>query len=298
MKQKVKALYMLVIVVGLLSACNFPLSNSQSEEDAVATSVALTMAAVNAQIQQPSATTAPVQPTNTVPALPTNTQQVVTTAPSVPTNTTQPCNQAMLVSESPLDDASFSPGTTFTKTWRFKNIGTCTWNTNYKLVFISGNAMGGPATKNLTASVAPGGTVDIAISLTAPSSAGTYKGIWNLQGDNGVNFANFWVQIKVATEPFAVTGVTLSAVNGDTSNTCPHTFSYQAVVTTNGAGTVTYYFTHSGGSTGTKSVTFDAAGSKTLSGTWDLTTTGSYEVKLYIDNPNHQWFGPLTLTCQ
>lgn len=294
MNKSVKALAMLAILAVIAVSCNYPLSNSQSEEDAVATSVALTVEAVDAQVQQP--TTAVVQPTNTLPALPTATQAAATTIPTIPTNTPQPCNQVQFVSESPVDDTNYAPGATFTKRWTFKNIGTCTWNTSYKLVFVSGDAMGGTASKTLTEAVEPGETVDLTVNLTAPSTSGTYKGVWNLQGDDAVSFANFWVQIKVNSAPFAVTSVTLSAVDSASASCAPsHTFNYQAVVTANGAGTVTYYFTNGGTSTGAKSVTFDAAGSKTITGSWNVTATG--DVKLYIDNPNHQWFGPLTLTC-
>ena len=301
MKKSVKVLAILAIMAGILAACNFPLSNQQSDEDTVATSVALTVAAANAQVVLPTATL--VQPTNTLPALPTITPQVVNTVSAYPTSTALPCNQAILVSESPLDDATYNPGATFTKTWTLKNVGTCTWNTNYKLVFVSGNAMGGSASKNLTSSIAPGQSVSLSVSLTAPSSAGTYKGVWNLQGDDGVNFANFWVQIKVpgaTAASFAVTSVALTAVGGDLDDcSTSHTFNYQAVVTTSAAGTVTYYFTHDGTSAGANSVTFSAAGSKTLTGSWALDVPDStHEVKLYIDNPNHQFFGSLTLTCQ
>lgn len=301
MKKSVKVLAILAIMAGILAACNFPLSNQQSDEDTVATSVALTVAAANAQVILPTATLA--QPTNTLPALPTITPQVVNTVSAYPTSTALPCNQAILVSESPLDNATYNPGATFTKTWTLKNVGTCTWNTNYKLVFVSGNAMGGSASKNLTSSIAPGQSVSLSVSLTAPSSAGTYKGVWNLQGDDGVNFANFWVQIKVpgaTAASFAVTSVALTAVGGDSADcSTSHTFNYQAVVTTSAAGTVTYYFTHDGTSAGANSVTFSAAGSKTLTGSWALDVPDStHEVKLYIDNPNHQFFGSLTLTCQ
>ncbi len=296
MKRKIKALFLFAVLIGLLAGCNFPLASSRSGEDAVATSVAQTVAAVDAQ-NQPAATVV-ILPTNTLPSLPTITPQATSTSIStIPTSTPQPCNQAWLASESPLDDAVYSPGAAFTKTWNLKNIGTCTWNTSYKAVFISGSSMGGPASKALTANVAPGETLTLSLSLTAPTTAGTYKGIWNLQDDTGKNFANFWVQIKVQSAPFAVTSVSLSAEDADITGSCPQTFNYEAVVTTNGAGTVTYYFTYSDGTTGaTKSMVYNAAGSKTLSGSWQLGADGNYWIKLYIDNPNHQLFGPLNLT--
>src|SRR5512145_1793119 len=40
------------------------------------------------------------------------------------------------------DGTRFDPGATFKKTWRLKNIGTCTWTTSYSLVFDSGEKMG------------------------------------------------------------------------------------------------------------------------------------------------------------
>jgi len=174
MKKSVKVLAILALLSVILAACNFPLANNASDEDTVATSVAQTVAAVNAQAI-PTVTMA--LPTNTLPALPTVTSQVVNTVSAYPTSTALPCNQAVLISEDPIDDKSYSAGATFTKTWTMKNVGTCTWNTNYKLVFISGNAMGGAASKNLTSSIAPGQTVSLSVSLTAPSSAGTHKGV-------------------------------------------------------------------------------------------------------------------------
>lgn len=299
MKRKMKLLGLLVTMLGLLAACNFPLTSTISEEDAVATSVAQTVAAVDVQIL-PTVTAIALQPTNTVSSLPTITPQVTTSTSSLPTSTPKPCNQAELKSESPIDDATYDAGDTFTKTWNLKNIGTCTWNTNYKAVFISGSSMGGPASKALTASVAPGETLALSVTLTAPSSAGTYNGVWNLQDDTGTNFANFWVQIKVSSAAFAVTGVTLAAEHTNIEGVCPQTFNYSAQITSSAAGTVTYYFTFSdGSSSATQSVVFDSAGTKTVSGTWTLNATGSYWVKIYIDNPNHQLFGTLdlTLTC-
>ena len=40
------------------------------------------------------------------------------------------CDQAQFVSDLTVPDgSSFAPGATFTKTWRLKTIGTCTWTT-------------------------------------------------------------------------------------------------------------------------------------------------------------------------
>ncbi len=46
------------------------------------------------------------------------------------------CDQAQFVSDITVPDgAAFTPGASFTKTWRFMNAGTCTWTTSYKLVY-------------------------------------------------------------------------------------------------------------------------------------------------------------------
>jgi hypothetical protein len=103
------------------------------------------------------------------------------------------------------DGTSFKAGDAFNKTWRLKNIGSTTWSTDYSLVFVSGEQMSAPASLKLPKSVAPGGTVDLTVSMTAPNAAGTYRGNWQLKTAGGVLFgigaaANkpFWVEIKVA----------------------------------------------------------------------------------------------------
>jgi hypothetical protein len=69
------------------------------------------------------------------------------------------CDQAQFVADVTIPDGtSLAPGATFLKTWRLKNIGTCTWTTSYSAVFSSGDQMGAPAVINLPASVAPGGS--------------------------------------------------------------------------------------------------------------------------------------------
>ncbi len=75
------------------------------------------------------------------------------------------------------DGTSFKPDQDFTKTWRLKNIGTCTWTKAYALVFVSGDRMTGDKVTQLKANVAPGQTVDISIELTAPVELGKSTGL-------------------------------------------------------------------------------------------------------------------------
>ena len=136
---------------------------------------------------------------------PTDTQIAPSSTPVPPTPIPTPCNWAAFIRDiSVPDGTNFLPYTTFTKTWRLQNIGSCTWNPNYSLVFYSGNAMTGPASAALNTTVYPGQTLDLSVTLKAPGSAGRYTGYWKLATDTGAVFgigsslnSPFWVVIDV-----------------------------------------------------------------------------------------------------
>ena len=141
-------------------------------------------------------------PTKTVvPTTTTSTPGAVTKTPTPNTG----CDRATFVSDVTIPDGTvFSPGAAFTKTWRLKNAGTCTWTTSYSLVFVGGEKMGGPDSSALPRTVAPGQTVDLSVNLTAPNISGNYRGYWQLKNASGAIFgigstANkpFWVDINV-----------------------------------------------------------------------------------------------------
>jgi hypothetical protein len=97
------------------------------------------------------------------------------------------------------------PNTKFTKIWRLQNVGTCTWTTDYKVVYDSGNQMEGPAEVNLPMDVKPGETTDIAVDLYAPGWPGSYIGYWKLKSGNGTSFgigskANSVFYVKVISD--------------------------------------------------------------------------------------------------
>jgi peptidoglycan hydrolase-like protein with peptidoglycan-binding domain len=138
---------------------------------------------------------------------PTATQTIAVT----PTNTSPgvPCNLASFVSDVTVpDNTVFDLNENFTKVWRLKNVGSCTWTSGYSVVFDSGDLMGGPASQQLTnGTVGPNQTIDVSVDLKAPGNAGTYKGNWKLREPGGTLFAlstgPFWVQIKTQAEPAA-----------------------------------------------------------------------------------------------
>jgi len=116
------------------------------------------------------------------------------------------CDRAAFVADVTVPDGTvFAPNTSFTKTWRLKNVGTCTWTTSYKLTWVSGDPMSAVYPVALTTSVAPGGQVDVSANLVSPAAAGAYQGNWMLQNASGTNFGigttgtgPFWVKINVS----------------------------------------------------------------------------------------------------
>ena len=135
----------------------------------------------------------------------------------VPTISTLPpsnlCDRAWFVEDVNVPDGTvFAPGQTFTKTWRLRNVGSCTWTTDYSLVFSTGDQMGATTSINLPTSVAPRQLIDLSVDLTAPGSPGNYRGYWLLKNATGKFFgigvqwntlANkpFWLAINVAGTP-------------------------------------------------------------------------------------------------
>jgi len=102
------------------------------------------------------------------------------------------------------DGATINPGVAFTKTWRVKNVGTCTWTSGYSLVFSGGDQMNGPASVNLPKKVAPDQVVDISVPLIAPGQPGTYRGLWMLRNETGIVFGTgenrdepIWIEVTV-----------------------------------------------------------------------------------------------------
>ncbi len=132
--------------------------------------------------------------------------------PIVPASALTSCDKAQFIADVTVPDGTnFAPGASFTKTWRLKNVGTCTWTTEYTLVFVSGDPMGGPASVNLPKRVSPGQTIDLSLSLTAPANAGHYFGYWQFKNASGVAFGigttgtkTWWVEIRVAGSPAPV----------------------------------------------------------------------------------------------
>ncbi|RME07658.1 MAG: hypothetical protein D6803_03360, partial [Anaerolineae bacterium] len=155
----------------------------------------------------PTATPLPTATPSETP-LPTATLAVPPTQPPAPGGggNTSACDLAAFVSDVTIPDGTqMAPGAAFTKTWRLLNAGTCTWNASYRLIFVSGEQMGGVSPQAFTTGdIPPGATADVSVALTAPLTAGTYTGYWKLQNAQGVPFeTSFYVQIVVTGDATA-----------------------------------------------------------------------------------------------
>ena len=102
------------------------------------------------------------------------------------------------------DDTIIAAGETFTKTWQLRNIGSCTWDADYGLVFVAGDLMDAQETISLTTTIAPGEDADLSVTMVAPLESGNYRAEWKLSNPDGSLFGigpgsdrPFWVQIIV-----------------------------------------------------------------------------------------------------
>ena len=193
---KKSALVFVLMLTVVLSACNFPLAFDDPEK--VENAVAETVAAYEVE-KEVLVPTLALLPTNT-PMPPLVTEPVVTDCPKdtpEPEATKVLCNSAEFIYETVPDNTKYAPGATFDKGWTLRNVGYCSWSADYKLAFKSGDKMNGPDAKAIGVEVKPNGKVEIVLSLTAPSTVGTYRGYWELQTADGADIGPMWVQIIV-----------------------------------------------------------------------------------------------------
>jgi len=81
------------------------------------------------------------------------------------------------------DNTPVETSQVFTKTWRVRNEGTCTWGAGYSLEFTSGNTLQGTSTGEFP-STAPGANADLSLQMTAPDALGSFSGSWRILNPN------------------------------------------------------------------------------------------------------------------
>jgi polar amino acid transport system substrate-binding protein len=143
--------------------------------------------------------------------------QVLPTPTPAPTSTPAPpaaCEDGLVFVKDLTQEGDMKPGQAFTKGWQVRNSGTCTWNTGYQLVFVSGAKMGGEPVA-VTRDVKPGETYDLQVNLIAPLQPGTYQGLWQMQNGQGVAFGErLKVNIRVLAVPTVTPAPTQTPVAG------------------------------------------------------------------------------------
>ena len=200
---KKSILIVLLMLSVMLSACNFPLAFDNTAE--VENAVAETLAALEEAEPEVVVPALVLAPTSTV--MPTEDPEDADEAEdaedadaeeTVVEEAEKPlCLSAVAWDLTVPDDTKVTAGAKFDKAWTFKNVGYCNWDSDFKIVFDSGDHMNGPNSKAIGVEVEPNEEVEVLVVLYAPSTAGTYKGNWVLQSADGVDIGPVWVQIEV-----------------------------------------------------------------------------------------------------
>ena len=282
---KYRALAVLIGFVLIASACGSPPQNESSISTAVAQTVQAGESLTEIAIQ-PTVTPAAAIEATLVPAATPTSAPTLASAPSDPN-----CVSANLVGENPPDGAILQPGEYFWKTWTLLNTGTCAWDSSYKLIYWSGDLMGGLISYPLPVEVLPNEQEDISIYLQAPETEGTFTGYWQLQTPWNANFGvgiskePFYVQVVTSSEKkpdYGITSVAYDIVREPPTG-CPTNVLYvvHATITTNGPVEFSYYWDQSDGNeSAVKNMKFTEAGSRTISREW-MVGKG--------DSPNTRW---------
>jgi uncharacterized protein YkwD len=133
----------------------------------------------------PHFVTSTLPPTKMVTPRPTSTGLPALTTDIAIMKEFRPCaNGAVLLEDVTVPDNSSVPaGQTFTKTWKFKNTGSCPW-AGFTINYASGERMNAPASVPVPETAA-GETVELSVDLTAPLDNGTFTTHFSLQNPTG-----------------------------------------------------------------------------------------------------------------
>lgn len=151
-----------------------------------------------------------------------------------PANAADCTNSASFVADVTIpDNTNVAGGTTFTKTWRVSNTGTCIWGPDYKLTHYSDEQLGAPDSVPLPITN-PGQTADISVNLIAPNSSGNHRGNFVIENPAGLimkigDDSRLWVIINVT--------VTIAITPTASATALSNTSSSAATATVTGVGT-------------------------------------------------------------
>ena len=139
-------------------------------------------------------------------------------------------DKASFISETYPDYTSVTGGESFNKVWELKNIGTSTWNANYKLRFVTGKLSTNQSDVAVSGNVPPDGSFSFTVPMRAPqtqASTQIYREYWKLVSPSGKTI-NVWNSpivlaiIKVPGYPKTKTGLSSAeqVAQKDETGTC------------------------------------------------------------------------------
>ncbi len=294
---------LLTIFALTLGACG----SSASNQSIIATSVAETVQAQNTQEAQftPTLSSATDLPPLLASATPGATKAPPTAPPTGSAN--KFCTASASITDANIPDGTIiNSGASFTKTWRVTNTGTCAWDATWKIVFSSGDLMGGAYSYPFPQPTQPGETVDVPVVFYAPTINGTYQGNWQLVSPWGTPFASFWVQIVVGSGTPAnnktATVYNVTAVTYDVSYYCTTANQFDTVtayISVNGPVTVIYTWVQSDGNDkANNKITFTEAGTKSVTREWHWGSAASRNprwMQIVVTSPTYKEFSQVTL---
>src|SRR5215212_3452262 len=241
MKMIKKLFVVTALLVFVLSACSgqapTETGTPTATEAPVATAlISITEApAITETLTASSPDTSPTVTSETPPAA-----QTPTLDPSRPTNAPDCTNSASFVADVTIpDNTNVAGGTTFTKTWRVSNTGTCIWGPDYTLAYYCDERLGGPASVPLAITY-PGQTADISVDFVAPNTTGNHRGNFVIKNPAGLimkvgDDSRLWVIINVTV----TTAVTPTATAKALSNIAESAATVSATTTVEGTSPTT-----------------------------------------------------------
>ncbi len=154
-----------IIIVAAIMLVLAGLACGESEPESPAPTAPPTLAAT----LEPTPTPEPTEPTDTPEPSP------------MPTVDTSNCTLGATFQADVTipDNTKVESGQPFTKTWRVRNTGTCTWGPGYSLAIVDGEQMGGSNVLDIP-TTDTGKEAEISVILIAPTEEGTYRGNWQM----------------------------------------------------------------------------------------------------------------------
>ena len=167
-------------------------------------------------------TRSPISQSTTTPVTVSPTVETPSIATSAPNCT----DSAVLLEDVTYPDNTAAPrGEKFTKTWRFKNTGTCNW-IGYQIAFTAGDSMQAPDSVRVPQTEA-GSTVDVSVELVGPSTDGIYTGFFELRKADGEVLSigigdTFWVKVVIGNVSIPTVAVAALTPTNNTPVAQPH----------------------------------------------------------------------------